>query len=69
MRGELDHLIQFRCVRPEHLKGSEQERVFVHNGVWAYCAAGRQASPHEWIATGGLGRRRLESGVRRRQNP
>jgi hypothetical protein len=60
----LNHLIQFRCVRAEHLKASEKERVFIHNGAWAYCPAGRQADSHQWISTGGLDRQRLESGVR-----
>jgi hypothetical protein len=60
----LNQLIQFRCVRAEHLKASEKERVFIHNGAWAYCPAGRQADSHQWIPTGGLDRQRLESGVR-----
>jgi len=51
------------------MEGSEKERIFVHEAAWAYCAAGRRAPTHQWIPTGGLLRQRLESGVRRREDP
>ena len=66
--SELTQLIKFRCVRPEHLRQSEPDRVFVHADAWAYCPAGRRADDHRLVATGGLERRRLESGVIQRHS-
>jgi len=60
---ELTQLIQYRCVRPEHLGLDEPDRIFVHADAWAYCPAGRRAADHRLVATGGLERRRLERGV------
>jgi hypothetical protein len=60
---ELSHLIGERCVRPDH-QGNPRgvERVFMHGRVWAYCPAGRAASDHHLIPTGGVELRRLEGG-------
>jgi hypothetical protein len=60
---ELSQLIDYRCVRPEHLQVSQQDRVFIHADGWAYCPAGRDAADHTFLRTGGLDRRRLEGGV------
>ena len=60
---ELSNLIQYRCVRPDHLRLSVEDRVFVHADGWAYCPAGRGVSDHSFIPTGGLERRRIEGGV------
>jgi len=60
---DLTDLIQYRCVRPEHLGQSDDDRVFVHADGWAYCPAGRQADGHRFIPTGGLARRRVEGGA------
>ena len=60
---ELSHLIQYRCVRPEHLRLAADDRVFVHTDGWAYCQAGRGAPDHKFMPTGGLERRRIEGGV------
>jgi hypothetical protein len=60
---ELSHLIQYRCVRPDHLRLDADDRVFVHGDGWAYCTAGRTAPDHTFVPTGGLERRRIEGGV------
>jgi hypothetical protein len=63
---DLDHLIQYRCVTQFHnRKNEDRERVFVQDGGWAYCAAGRSAKNHIFVSTGGVDRRRLESGLAR----
>jgi hypothetical protein len=61
--NELSHLIEYRCVRPEHLRLSADDRVFVHSDGWAYCQAGRAAPDHTFVPTGGLERRRIERGA------
>lgn len=54
-------LIQWRCQRRDHLLGGDdQDRVFLHDGAWAYCDAGRLASGHQFLRTGGVSRHRLE---------
>jgi len=53
-RDGLTTLIEFRCVRPDHLTGHGPERVFVYGGAWAYCPAGRGAVNHKLIPTGGV---------------
>jgi len=58
-RDGLTKLIEFRCVRSDHLTGRGPERVFVHKGVWAYCSAGRNAADHQLIPTGGVDLKRL----------
>lgn len=58
-RDGLTKLIEFRCVRPDHLTGRGPESVFVHVGVWAFCPAGRHAGEHQLIATGGIDLKRL----------
>jgi hypothetical protein len=65
---ELSHLIEYRCVRPEHLRLDADDRVFVHTDGWAYCTAGRSAPDHTFVATGGLERRRIEGGVSIKRN-
>jgi hypothetical protein len=34
--------------------------VFLHDGAWAYCDAGRLAPGHQFLRTGGVSRNRLE---------
>jgi hypothetical protein len=58
---DLDHLIQYRCVRAEHLRTKVKERVFVYRSGWAYCPAGRDADAHQFLPTGGIDRRQLET--------
>jgi len=58
----LTQLIATRCVRRDHLTVREPERVFAHLGAWAYCPAGRRAADHQFIPTGGIELRRLETG-------
>jgi hypothetical protein len=65
---DLSHLIEYRCVLPEHLKLSVEDRVFVHSDGWAYCTAGRSAPDHKFVPTGGLERRRVEAGVPSRRD-
>lgn len=58
-RDGLTTLIEFRCIRPDHLAAKSPERIFVHSGVWAYCPAGRTAANHQLIPTGGIDLKRL----------
>ena len=58
---DLDHLIQYRCIRKDHQNQKTKERVFVYKSGWAYCAAGKNAAAHEFLPTGGLDRRHLET--------
>jgi hypothetical protein len=54
-------LIQWRCQRHDHVSGGgDQDRVFLHDGGWAYCDAGRLAPGHHFLRTGGVSRKRLE---------
>lgn len=54
-------LIQWRCQRPEHVRTDDAGRVFLHDGAWAYCDAGRLASDHQFLRTGGVSIRRLDA--------
>ena len=54
-------LIQWRCQRRDHVpEEGDQARVFLHDGAWAYCDAGRLAPGHQFLRTGGVSRKRLE---------
>jgi hypothetical protein len=65
---DLSNLIHFRCVQPEHLRRSADDRVFVHADGWAYCPAGRNIPDHKFLPTGGLERRRVEAGAALRRD-
>jgi hypothetical protein len=55
-------LIQFRCQRRDHRALDEgASPVFLQDGEWAYCEAGKIAGDHEFLPTGGLSRRRVEA--------
>ncbi len=54
-------LIQWRCQQRDHLSGNDGARVFLHDGGWAYCEAGRLAQNHEFLRTGGVSRHRIEA--------
>jgi hypothetical protein len=55
-------LIQLRCQRRDHRAPDESASpVFLQDGEWAYCEAGKVAREHEFLPTGGLTRRRIEA--------
>jgi hypothetical protein len=58
------NLIQYRCVSPHHRVSAEvSDRVFIHDGGWAYCEGGKRASDHKMLETGGLSRELIERGI------
>jgi hypothetical protein len=55
-------LIQWRCQRRDHYTpDTRTSPVFLHGGHWAYCEAGKLSPDHEFVATGGLRRPRIET--------
>jgi hypothetical protein len=55
-------LIQLRCQRREHkVRDEGASPVFLHAGEWAYCEAGKHATEHQFLPTGGLTRHRVEA--------
>ena len=54
-------LIEWRCQRREHHdRDTRTSPVFLHDGEWAYCEAGKVARDHEFLPTGGMSRQRIE---------
>jgi hypothetical protein len=55
-------LVQLRCQRRDH-QGTRDgaSPVFLQDGEWAYCEAGKLVADHEFLPTGGMTRQRIES--------
>ena len=47
-------LVRFVCIAPAHVDGRSGSAITIHEGEWAYCAAGYDLDGHEWSATDGL---------------
>jgi hypothetical protein len=59
--GMQSGLIELRCLQRDHqAAGKGASPVFLKDGAWAYCEAGKLARDHQFIPTGGLSRQRIE---------
>jgi hypothetical protein len=55
-------LIQLRCQRSDHrTPDARTSPVFLENGHWAYCEAGKTANDHQLVPTGGVRRPQIEA--------
>jgi pilus assembly protein Flp/PilA len=58
-----ESLIQLRCLRGARTANAGATPVFVYQGGWAYCEAGKLGCDHDFRLTGGLTRQQVEGGT------
>ena len=47
-------LVKFVCAARAHASGRSDSALTIHDGAWAFCPAGADASGHEWAPSDGL---------------
>jgi hypothetical protein len=47
-------LIEFRCVRREHIQRSTRMTLTIYKARWAFCRHEGPVTDHEWVPTGGV---------------
>src|SRR2546428_8962209 len=48
MTGDPMKLVKFMCTAPAHTAGRSDSALTIHDGMWAFCAAGADATDHQW---------------------
>lgn len=47
-------LVRFVCGNPAHASGHSDAALTIHEGAWAFCPAGTDATGHQWQPSDGL---------------
>ncbi|MDP9319818.1 MAG: hypothetical protein M3P16_01825 [Chloroflexota bacterium] len=54
MIGDAFKLVKFVCVAKAHADGRSDSALTIHEGSWAFCPEGGDATGHDWRASDGL---------------
>ncbi len=54
MTGDPMKLVKFVCTAKAHAAGRSDAALTIHDGVWAFCPAGADATDHQWAPSDGL---------------
>ena len=54
MTGDALKLVKFMCVAKAHADGRSDSALTIHEGSWAFCPEGGDATGHDWHASDGL---------------
>ena len=54
MTGDPMKLVKFMCTATAHASGRSDAALTIHEGVWAFCPAGADATGHQWMPSDGL---------------
>jgi len=52
--GDALKLVKFVCVAKAHADGRSDSALTIHEGSWAFCPEGGDATAHDWQASDGL---------------
>jgi len=52
--GDPMKLVKFMCTAPAHTAGRSDSALTIHDGMWAFCPAGADATDHQWAPSDGL---------------
>lgn len=47
-------LVRFVCTSQAHADGRSEAALTIHEGAWAFCPAGADATGHQWRPSDGL---------------
>ena len=54
MTGDPMKLVKFICSATAHATGHSDAALTIHDGAWAFCPAGAEATAHQWAPSDGL---------------
>ena len=54
MTGDPMKLVKFMCSATAHAAGRSDAALTIHDGAWAFCPAGAEATGHQWVPSDGL---------------
>jgi hypothetical protein len=52
--GDALKLVKFLCAAKAHADGRSDSALTIHEGSWAFCPEGGDATGHDWQASDGL---------------
>jgi hypothetical protein len=52
--GDALKLVKFVCAAKAHADGRSDAALTIHEGSWAFCSEGGDATGHDWRASDGL---------------
>ncbi|HLZ47516.1 MAG TPA: hypothetical protein VKR80_02570, partial [Candidatus Limnocylindria bacterium] len=54
MSADARKLVRFVCTAKAHAGARSDAALTIHDGAWAFCAAGSDAKGHQWEPSDGL---------------